>query len=70
MVHSLSLSPGLWAPSRQMALSPPPPTLTLPHIPYRILQKCFNTLCQCNMYAKHTNYLEIAIKFTVPLTPL
>lgn len=64
---SLSLSPGLWAPSRQMALSPPPPPLTLPHIPYRILQKCFNTSCQCTTYTKHTNYLEIAIKSTLPV---
>lgn len=40
---TLSPSPGLWVPSRQMALSPPPPTLTLPHISYRISQKSFNT---------------------------
>lgn len=67
---TLSPSPGLWAPSRQMALSPPPPTLTLPHIPFRSFQRSFNTSWRCKTYAKHINYLEIVINFTLPWTDL
>lgn len=64
-----SPTPGLWVSYRQITLSPPPP-LTLSHTHYRIIQKCFNTSRQSNMYAKHINYLEISTDFTLPLTPL
>lgn len=64
-----SPTPGLWVSYRQITPSPPPP-LTLSHTHYRIIQKCFNTSHQSNMYAKHINYLKISIDFTLPLTPL